>query len=139
VIVGYRSETRHPPVIWGRGLGLFLAGWVLDFAILTPIANAISNDRSPADEQDAWAWSLVPVVGPLVQLGIQAPHPAVPILTGLLQIGGLVAFVVGLTTEETHRVPIYQGDPEDPHMLQVELDGGAVPGGAQVSLTLRYL
>ena len=138
-MVGYRSETRSPPAIWGTGLGLFLAGYVLDFAILTPIANAISIDRPGASEQDSWAWSLIPIAGPIIQLAIEAPHPAIPIITGLMQIGGLVTFIAGLTMQETRRLPIYQGDPEDPSMLRVELDAGPVPGGGQALLTVRHL
>lgn len=138
-IVGYRTETRNPPALWGAGLGIFLAGWVLDFAVLTPLANLLSEDRSGANEQDAWAWSLIPIAGPLIQLGIGAPHPAVPILTGLLQLGGLVTFIVGLTSTETHRAAIYQGDPEDPAMLRVELDASPVESGAMIGVTIRHL
>jgi hypothetical protein len=138
-IVAYRTETRNPPALWGAGLGLFLGGWVLHFAALTPIANAVSNERSNAAEQDAQAWALVPIAGPLAQLGLEAPHPAIPILAGALQIGGIVLFALGLTTTEQTRVPIYEGSPEDPSMLTVELDGGASPDGAFVGLTLRHL
>ncbi len=138
-IIGYRTEMRNPPELWGTGLGLFLAGWVLDFAALTPIGNAMSRDRSEANKQDAQAWALVPIVGPLVQLGIEAPHPAIPILTGIMQIGGLVLFALGLTTQQAHRAAIYQGSPEDPSMLTVELDGGATSDGAYLGLTVRHL
>jgi hypothetical protein len=139
-IVGYRQESRNPPAVWSAGLGFFIAGYALNFAILTPIANALSVDRPGASEQDAWAWSLLPILGPIVQLGIEAPHPAIPLLTGLMQIGGLTTFIVGLTMREvTRHVPIYRGDPEDPSMLRVELDASPLEGGGQVSLTVTHL
>jgi len=138
-IVAYRTEMRSPPELWGTGIGLVLAGWVLNFAALTPAANAIGNDRTPANEQDAQAWALVPFIGPMVQLGIEAPHPAIPILTGLLQFGGLVCFILGVTSQQEHRAAIYEGSPDDPAMLRVELDGGASTDGAFVGLTVRHL
>ena len=138
-IIGYRHTSRNPPAIWATGLGLFLAGWVLDFAVLTPIANAISSEREGADEQDAWAWSLIPIAGPLIQLGVGAPHPAIPIATGLMQIGGLITFIVGLTTQETTDIPIYRGGPDDPSMLRVGLDAAQVDGGGELRLSLTHL
>lgn len=139
VVIGYRDIRRNPPEVWGTGLGLFLAGYLLDFAVLTPIANAISNDRDGADEEDAWAWALIPVAGPIIQLGVGAPHPAVPIATGLMQIGGLVTFVLGLLGEETTSVPVYQGSPHDPNMLRIGLDAAQVDGGAQLRVTMTHL
>lgn len=138
-IVGYRTETRSQPALWGTGLGLFLAGYVLDFAILTPIANAISNDRDGADEEDAWAWSLLPLAGPVIQLGIGAPHPAIPIATGLMQIAGAVLFIVGLTDQQTVRVPVRAGDPDDPSIPTLGFDATPLPGGGQVSVSLAHL
>jgi hypothetical protein len=138
-IVGYRQETRNPPSVWGTGLGFLLSGWVLNFAILTPIANAVSIDRPGASEQDAWAWSLLPVAGPLIQLALEAPHPAIPIISGLMQLGGLIAFVAGLSSRETRSVPVYRGDPDDPSMLRVEMDASTVQGGGVVQLTLSHL
>ena len=136
-IVAYRNETRAPPSIWGTGLGLFIAGYVLNLAI-TPLANAISDERSPADEQDAWAWSLLPVVGPMVQLGVGAPHPAVPITTGLLQLVGVVLFTWGLTESESVRVPVRLGDPQDPNVPTLGFDVDSLPGGAQIRVSLQH-
>ena len=138
-IIGYRDVQQNPPELWGTGLGLFLAGYVLDFAILTPIANAISVDRTGADEQDAWAWSLLPIAGPIVQLAIEAPHPAIPIATGLMQIGGLVLFILGLTETQEAQVPIFEGSPDDPNMLRVGADLAPVDGGGVLNVTLTHL
>ncbi|MBX3272088.1 MAG: hypothetical protein KF729_17615 [Sandaracinaceae bacterium] len=136
-IVAYRNETRAPPALWGTGIGLFLAGYVLNLAI-TPLANGISDDRDPAIEQDAWAWSLLPVVGPIVQLGLGAPHPAIPITTGLLQLVGAVLFAVGLTETESVRVPVRAGDPEDPNVPTLGFDVDPLPGGGQVRVSLQH-
>lgn len=57
----------------------------------------------------------------------------------MLQIGGLIAFLVGVTTQEEHHAPIYEGDPDDPRTLRVELDGGPIEGGVHVGLTIRHL
>lgn len=35
----------------------------------------MGDDRDPGAEEDAGAWSLLPVVGPWIQLGIGAPTP----------------------------------------------------------------
>ncbi|MFK7985318.1 MAG: hypothetical protein AB8I08_04735 [Sandaracinaceae bacterium] len=139
VVIGYRDIRRSPPEIWGTGLGLFLAGYVLDFAVLTPIANAISNDRDGGDEEDAWAWALIPVAGPIIQLGVGAPHPAIPIATGLMQIGGLVTFILGVLDEQTTSIPIYQGSEHDPSMLRIGLDAAQLDGGAALRVTLTHL
>jgi len=138
-IVGYREVTRPQAAFWGPGLGLFLAGYVLNFAVLTPIANAISDDRDSAREEDAWAWSLLPIAGPIVQLGVGAPHPAIPITTGLMQIGGLVMFIYGLAEHETVRVPVHAGDPEDPSVPTIAFDASPLPGGGQVTVRLTHL
>ncbi len=138
-IVGYRSVERADPRLWGSGLAMFLAGWVLDFAAITPIANAISDDRDPGVEQDSWAWSLLPIVGPIVQLGLQAPHPAIPITLELLQLTGAGLLIAGLVTNQTIRVPIYAGDPEDPNMSRIELSARPVAGGATVGVVYRHL
>lgn len=135
-IVGYRTEQQAPTSIWGAGLGCFLAGYVLDL-ILTPLANAISDDRPGAVEEDAMAWALLPVVGPIIQLAIGAPHPAIPITTGLLQLGGLTALIVGLVSQEDVRVPIYRGDEDDPN-LQADLTLAPTVGGAAAGLTVTY-
>ncbi len=137
-IVGYRTQTRANPALWGTGLALFLAGYVLDFAVLTPLANAISNDRDGADEEDAWAWSLLPIAGPIIQLGIGAPHPAIPIATGLMQLGGMVLFIWGLTDEQTLRVPVRAGDPEDPNLPTLGFDARPLPGGGELRVDLAF-
>lgn len=138
-IVGYRSVTRPDPRLWGAGLAMFLAGWVVDFAVLTPIANAISTDRDGASEQDSWAWSLVPIVGPFVQLGIQAPHPAIPITMELLQLGGAALIIAGLVSNQTIRVPILQGDPEDPNVPRLDVAAQPMLGGGTIGLVYTHL
>ncbi len=138
-IVGYRETTQSRPALWGPGLGIFLAGYVLNFAAFTPLANAISSDRDGASEQDAWAWSLLPLAGPIVQLGIGAPHPAIPITMGLMQIGGLVMFIYGLAEQETVRVPVHVGDPDDPNIPTISFDASPLPGGGQFTVRLTHL
>ncbi len=138
-IVGYRTETRARTVLWGTGLGLFLAGYVLDWAALTPLANAISEDRAGADEEDAWAWSLLPLAGPVIQLAIGAPHPAIPITTGLMQLAGMVLFIWGLTDQETVRIPVRAGDPDDPSIPTLGFDASPLPGGGEVRVSLAHL
>jgi hypothetical protein len=137
-IVGYRTEQRPTTALWAAGLAAFLAGWVLDFAVLTPIANAVSNDRSEAVEQDAWAWSLVPIVGPWIQLGLGAPHPAIPITTGILQLAGVGMFIAGMLWQQEVRVPIYQGDPDDPNMRRVDVSLRPELGGGTLALAYRH-
>lgn len=138
-IVGYRTETRARTALWGPGLGLFLAGYVLNWAALTPLANAISEDRDGADEEDAWAWSLLPIAGPVIQLAIGAPHPAIPITTGLLQLVGAVLFVWGVTDQETVRIPVRAGDPDDPSIPTLGFDASPLPGGGEVRVSLAHL
>ena len=137
-IIGYRTETRNPPELWGTGIGLAAGGWVLNL-ILTAAANSVSTERPPAVEQDAQAWAAVPFVGPFLQLALEAPHPAMPILTGLIQYAGLISFIVGVTTQQVNRAPIYEGSPDDPSMLRVELDASGGPDGAFVGITVRHL
>jgi hypothetical protein len=137
LVIGTRHEMQEDRGLWGAGLGLFLAGWGLDIA-LTAVANAISTDRTDAAEQDAQAWSLLPIVGPLVQLGIEAPHPAIPILTELMQIGGLVCFIMGMTSTHDAEVPIYAfGDPHDARTARIGMSMTPTAGGASVALSLH--
>lgn len=138
LVVGQRTETRSVRAMWVPGLVLLAAGWLGDIAI-TPLANSLSTDRDPAAEEDAWAWSLVPVAGPIAQLVIGAPHPAIPVMTGLFQIGGLVLFAVGVASQEQVRVPIYQGDPDDPTATRVDLGVAPTAGGGQIGLTVTHL
>jgi hypothetical protein len=138
-LVGTRRETQNDRGLWGAGLGLFIAGWVLDIAG-TAIFNAVSNDRLPASEEDAMAWSIVPWFGPIIQLAIQAPHPALPLVSGLMQIGGTILFVLGLTSEHEAEVPIYAfGDPHDPATARIGLDVAPTEGGAYATVTLHTL
>lgn len=138
VQTGTRTEMQNDRGLWGAGVGLFVAGYVLELA-LTPIANAISHDRTDSVEQDAWAWSLLPFVGPIVQLGIGAPHPAIPITTDLLQIGGLVLFIMGMTSQHEVQVPVYAlGDPNDPTTPRLALDLTPTSGGAHATATLTF-
>lgn len=140
VQTGVRTERQPDRSMWGAGLALFLAGWVLDFAALTPLANAISDDRTDAVEEDAWAWALVPVVGPIIQLGVGAPHPAIPITTGLMQIAGLVMFIVGLTSFHDVEIPVYAfGDANDPRTARLSMDVSPMGDGAYATLTLRAM
>ncbi len=139
LVIGTRHEQRPDGPLWGGGLAMFLAGWALDIAI-TAGANAISHDRTDAAEQDAQAWSIVPLVGPLVQLGIEAPHPAIPIFTELLQIGGLVMFVLGLTNTHDTEVPIYAfGDPHDARSARLGMGLATTAGGAYATITLHTM
>jgi hypothetical protein len=138
-LLGYRTEERSVRAMWVPGMVAFLAGWVLNFGVATPLANAISNDRDGAVEEDAWAWSLVPLAGPLVQLGIGAPHPAIPLVMLTLQGVGLGMFIAGLVMKETVRLPVYEGDPHDPNATRIDLSAIPVEGGAQVGLTLTHL
>ncbi len=136
-LVGTRHEMQNDRGLWGAGLGLFLGGWVLDL-VGTALANAMSHDRTDAAEQDAQAWSILPLVGPVVQLGIEAPHPAIPITSGLMQISGLVMFIVGLTSEHDAEIPIYAwGDPSDPRTPRLGLEVAPTQGGAMGTLSLR--
>lgn len=138
-LVDTRHENQPDRGLWGTGLGLFLAGWVLDI-VGTAIFNAASDDRSGANEEDAQAWSLLPIVGPLVQLGIEAPHPALPLTSGLLQISGLVLFVVGMTSNHDVEIPVYAwGDPHDAATARLGLDITPTNGGAYASLTLHAM
>jgi hypothetical protein len=138
VPTGTRTEMQPDRGLWGAGVGLFVAGYVLELA-LTPIANAISHDRPEAVEQDAWAWSLLPIVGPVIQLGIGAPHPAIPITTDLLQISGLVLFIMGMTSQHEVQVPVYAlGDPSDPTTPRLAFDLTPTSGGAHATATLTF-
>ena len=140
VQIGVRTERQSDQGLWGLGLGFFIAGWVLDFAVLTPIANAMSHDRTDAAEQDAWAWSLMPVVGPIVQLAIGAPHPAIPLLTGVMQIGGLVLLAMGLTSTHDAEVPVYAfGDPSDPRTARLSMGLAPMVDGGYATLTLHAM
>ncbi len=138
-LVGTRREVQSDRGLWGLGLGLFLAGWALDIAG-TAIFNAVSHDRDGSLEEDAMAWSILPIVGPFVQLGLQAPHPALPITSGLLQISGLVLFIVGMTSQHEAEIPIYAwGDPADAGTARLGLDLAPTPGGAYATLTLHAM
>ncbi len=132
-IVGYRNEDRAVKALWVPGLVGFCVGYLLD-VIATPIANSVSLDRSDAVEEDAWAWSLLPVVGPIVQLAIGAPHPAIPITSGLLQIAGLSLFIAGLSSSESVRVPIYEGE----EGARADLGLAPLPGGGRVQLSGHF-
>lgn len=137
MLVGTRHEMQNDRGLWGAGLGLFLGGWVLDI-VGTALANAISTDRTDAAEQDAQAWSILPLAGPVIQLGIQAPHPAIPITSGLMQIAGLVMFITGMTSEHDAEVPIYAwGDPHDARTARLGLEIAPTQGGAMGTLTLH--
>lgn len=136
-IVGYRTEEREVRSLWIPGLITLGVGYLLD-VIGTPVANSISNDRPESDEEDAMAWALIPIAGPIIQLGIGAPHPALPITSGLLQLGGLTMFIAGLTMREEARVPIYEGDADDP-TRRVDVQAVPLPGGGQVNVTLTHL
>jgi hypothetical protein len=138
-VVGVRHEQQNDRGLWGAGLGLFLGGWAADIA-LTALGNAISNDRPPSAEEDALAWSLLPLVGPIVQLGIGAPHPAIPILGGVMQITGLVLFVMGMTSTHDAEVPIYAfGDPHDARTARLGMSLSPTAGGAYASFTLHAM
>lgn len=138
-LTGTRHELQNDRGMWGAGLGLFLAGWVLDVAG-TAIFNAVSLDRADAQEQDAMAWSILPLVGPVIQLGIGAPHPALPITSGLLQITGCVLFILGMTTQRDVEIPIYAwGDPHGARTASLGLDIAPTDGGAYATLTLRAM
>ncbi len=137
-VVGHRDVERPNTALWGTGLALFLAGWVLDFAAFTPLANAISDDRPPEVEEDSWAWSLLPLVGPWIQLGLEAPHPAIPITLGLLQLAGAGMIIAGLVTRQTIRVPIYEGDPEAPGSARVDLGVAPSLGGGVLTVALAH-
>lgn len=134
-VVGYRTEERAVRGLWVPGVVTFCAGYLLNL-IATPVANGLSTDRPESVEEDAWAWSVLPIAGPIVQLVIEAPHPAIPIGSGLLQIGGLALFIAGLTSREQVRLPIREGDPEDPSL---SVSAAPLPGGGLVSLTLTHL
>lgn len=137
MLVGTRHEIQNDRGMWGAGLGLFLGGWVLDI-VGTALANAISTDRTDAMEQDAQAWSILPLAGPVIQLGIQAPHPAIPITSGLMQIAGLVMFITGMTSQHDAEVPIYAwGDAHDPRTARLGFDLAPTQGGAVGTLTLH--
>lgn len=136
-VIGTRHETQNDRGLWGGGIGLFVAGWVVDIG-LTALGNAISTDRTDANEQDALAWSLLPFVGPLVQLGIQAPHPAIPILAEVMQIGGLVMFVLGMTSTHDAEVPVYAfGDPHDARTARLGMTLAPTAGGGYATLSLH--
>lgn len=138
-VVGTRHEQQNDRGLWGLGLGLTLGGWALDIA-LTAAANAISTDRTDAAEQDAQAWSILPFAGPIIQLGIGAPHPAIPITTGLLQISGLVCFIMGMTSTHDAEVPIYAfGDPSDARTARLGFGVAPTSGGAYATLTLHAM
>lgn len=137
VLVGTRHEMQNDRGLWGAGLGLFLGGWVLDL-VGTAIANALSSDRTDADEQDAQAWSILPLAGPVIQLAIEAPHPAIPITSGLMQITGLVLFVMGMTSQHDTEVPIYAWGPTaDARTPRLGLEIAATQGGAMGTLSLH--
>jgi hypothetical protein len=102
----YEIETRSRKSLWMPGIILLGLGWFANFTLATPVANAVSSDRDGADEEDAWAWSVVPIVGPIAQLTIGAPHPAIALTMGLFQIGGLALFIAGLVSKEEVEVPV---------------------------------
>lgn len=138
VLMGTRHEMQSDRGLWGAGLGLFLGGWALDI-VGTAIFNAVSNDRDGAAEEDAMAWSIVPFVGPIVQLALEAPHPALPLTSALMQIGGLVMFCLGITSQHDVEIPIYgYADAGTPSMT-LGLDLRPTDGGGYASLTLHTM
>ncbi len=138
VLAGTRHETQSDRGLWGAGLGLFIGGWVLDI-VGTAIFNAVSDDRDGALEEDAMAWSIVPFVGPIVQLALQAPHPALPLTSGLMQIGGLVLFCLGITSQHDVEIPIYgYADAGSPSMT-LGFDARPMGDGGYASVTLHTM
>ncbi len=133
----FEERERATRRLWLPGVILFGLGWVGDFAIATPLANSISDERDPAIEQDAWAWSVVPIVGPIAQLVTGAPHPAIPVTMGLMQIGGLALFIAGMLTKETVQVRVM--GPPDGHGTTVDLDAVPVQGGGMLQVTVGHL
>ena len=135
IVIGTRHEQQSDRGLWGAGLGLFLGGWVLDI-VGTAIANAMS-DRSSTDENNAQAWSVMPLGGPIAQLVVGAPHPALPLTFGIMQITGLVMFVMGLTSTHDAEVPVYAlGDPSDPTTPRLAFEVTPRSDGGFASVTL---
>jgi hypothetical protein len=60
-------------------------------------------------------------------------------MTGLFQVGGVVLLAAGLASSEDVRVPIYEGDPDDPTATRVELGVAPSAGGGQIGLTITHL
>jgi hypothetical protein len=135
VVVGMRHEQQPDRGLWGGGLGLFLAGWVLDI-ISVPIANSFH----PRDNwTDSLAWGVLPFAGPVGQLTVGAPHPALPITFGLMEIVGAVMFIVGLTSTHDAEVPVYAfGDPSNPETPRLAFNVTPSDGGGYASATLTF-
>lgn len=133
----FEDQERATKGLYVPGIILFGIGWVGNFAIATPAANMASDDRPDAAEEDAWAWSVVPIVGPIAQLAIGAPHPAIAITMGLMQIGGLALFIAGLVSKETVQVRV--AGPPDGNGTTVDLDVVPMEGGGALQLTVGHL
>jgi hypothetical protein len=135
VVIGTRHEQQSDRGLWGGGLGLFIAGWALDI-LSVPIANAIH----PRDNwTDSLAWGVLPIAGPVGQLTVGAPHPALPITFGIMEIAGAIMFIMGVTSTHDAEVPVYAlGDPRDPMTPRLAFSVAPSDSGGFASATLTF-
>lgn len=99
------TEETSVKALWMPGMIAFLAGWVLNFTLVTPIGIAAKSGSCArslgCNADESWSWSIVPLIGPWVQLGFHTPEAPIPVTMGIIQAAGATMFIAGLVMKES--------------------------------------
>lgn len=133
--VSTHTETRQR-IIWpllAPGIGALAGGWVGYWLAYTLGALICVTGSCSSDFTEQWGYSLIPLAGPWLNIGLANAEPIWPTVMGILQSAGLVLMIVGLTVREEVEVEV----PDQPRpTMRVEL--GATPmGGPMLRATVE--
>lgn len=106
-VVRYRVEERDIPGLWIPGILVTAVTYVV-----TIPAGFLTNDGG--------VYSVVPIVGPWLMLSVDDEGTPYWVASGLLQLAGLTAIVLGASLTREVQVPVYAlGDAPDAPLLSV--------------------
>jgi hypothetical protein len=117
-------------LVGGYALNLFGLAWLAE--------GEINGGGYPGI--DYYLYGLIPIAGPWLQFGASGPNSYVmSVITGVLEVGGLLLTILGASIQEEWDEPVYVLDESDPRSptLAFGLDG-ALGGGAVATATLSH-
>lgn len=126
----YIHRSQNLPALYVPGIIAMVAGYAINVFGLSWYAE---SQIGGAPWIDYYLYGLIPIAGPWLQFASPGPNSYVmSIVTGILEAGGLILTILGLTITEEWDEPVYVFNEHDPMSPTLSFNVEGAPGGGAI-------